>query len=147
MHQPSKSSPLADFFGLKSPFCGPSDKTGAVPAVTASTVPGPQASFSFPEIHPSLPAIAQALSSSNVFADLASSSVCGPSDKTGAVPAMTAPTVPGPRGRIRPLLLVHFKCPEFGINSESLRLGDWPRYQRLMGKRRIISVQLFGSLV
>lgn len=35
------SSPLAAFFGLKSPFCGPSDKNGAASAVTAPAVPSP----------------------------------------------------------------------------------------------------------
>ena len=38
------------------------------------------------------------------FSEMRSAAPCGPSDKNGAVPAVTAPTVPGPGVRIlRPL--------------------------------------------
>lgn len=72
---------------------------------------------------------------------------CGPSDETGIVPAVTAPAVPSPGGPIRPLIFVSFKCPEFGTNSAGVRLSDWPRYQRALGKRRILSAHVVGSLV
>lgn len=76
-------------------------------------------------------------------------SVCGPSDINGATLCSDS-VVPGPGVRIpipQPLISVRFKCPEFGTNSAGVRLSEWPRYQRSLGKRRIISAELIGSLV
>lgn len=79
--------------------------------------------------------------------ELRSAASCGPSDKTGIVSAVTAPTVPGPGDCIPPLIFVRFKCPDFGVNSMSMHLNQWPLCLRRLGKRRIISAELFGSLV
>lgn len=45
------------------------------------------------------------------------------------------------------LISVSFKCPDFGINSAVVSLANWPRYQRSIGKRSIISACVVGSLV
>lgn len=48
---------------------------------------------------------------------------------------------------MKPMIHVWFKCPDFGVNDECCTLANWPALRKSLGARRIIRVQLVGSLV
>lgn len=81
----------------------------------------------------------------------APASICSPPvKKTDSACSLAVPADSGQAGGIphrSPIISVSFKCPDFGTNSAGVRLSEWPRYRRFLGKRRILSAYLIGSLV
>lgn len=72
-----------------------------------------------------------------------------PAEKTESAEGLAAPVESEQAGDTchRALVSVFFRCPYFGTNSAVVRLSEWPRFQRSIGKRRILSAYVVGSLV